>query len=141
MKKTWVSRETPPYTRGIYPTMYRGKLWTLRQFSGYGTAEDTNRRFQYLLSQGQTGLSVAFDLPTLMGMDSDHPMSEGEVGKCGVAVASFADMEVLFDGIDLEKDNHLDDDQFSSGHHLGDVPGQRGEERVRLEEDLRHNSK
>jgi methylmalonyl-CoA mutase N-terminal domain/subunit len=94
---------TPPYTRGIYPTMYRGKLWTLRQFSGYGTAEDTNRRFHYLLSRGQTGLSVAFDLPTLMGMDSDHPMSEGEVGKCGVAVASLADMEVLFDGIDLEK--------------------------------------
>jgi methylmalonyl-CoA mutase, N-terminal domain len=93
----------PPYTRGIYPTMYRGKLWTLRQFSGYGTAEDTNRRFHYLLSQGQTGLSVAFDLPTLMGMDSDHPMSEGEVGKCGVAVASLADMEVLFDRIDLEK--------------------------------------
>jgi methylmalonyl-CoA mutase, N-terminal domain len=93
----------PPYTRGIHPTMYRGKLWTLRQFSGYGTAEDTNRRFHYLLSHGQTGLSVAFDLPTLMGMDSDHPMSEGEVGKCGVAVASLADMEVLFDGIDLKK--------------------------------------
>jgi len=93
----------PPYTRGIHPTMYRGKLWTLRQFSGYGTAEDTNRRFRYLLSHGQTGLSVAFDLPTLMGMDSDHPMSEGEVGKCGVAAASLADMEVLFDGIDLEK--------------------------------------
>src|SRR5262245_12469733 len=93
----------PPYTRGIHPTMYRGKLWTLRQFSGYGTAEDTNRRFHYLLSHGQTGLSVAFDLPTLMGMDSDHLMSRGEVGKCGVAVSSLADMEVLFDGIDLEK--------------------------------------
>jgi len=93
----------PPYTRGIYPTMYRGKLWTLRQFSGYGTAEDTNKRFHYLLTQGQAGLSVAFDLPTLMGMDSDHPMSEGEVGKCGVAVDSLADMELLFDGINLEQ--------------------------------------
>jgi methylmalonyl-CoA mutase N-terminal domain/subunit len=93
----------PPYTRGIYPTMYRGKLWTLRQFSGYGTAEDTNKRFHYLLGQGQVGLSVAFDLPTLMGMDSDHPMSEGEVGKCGVAVDSLADMELLFDGINLER--------------------------------------
>jgi methylmalonyl-CoA mutase N-terminal domain/subunit len=93
----------PPYTRGIYPAMYRRKLWTLRQFSGYGTAEDTNRRFHYLLSQGQTGLSVAFDLPTLMGMDSDHSMSGGEVGKCGVAVSSLADMEVLFDAIDLER--------------------------------------
>ena len=93
----------PPYTRGIYPTMYRGKLWTLRQFSGFGTAKDTNQRFHYLLSQGQTGLSVAFDLPTLMGMDSDHPMSEGEVGKCGVAIDSLVDMESLFEGIDLEK--------------------------------------
>jgi methylmalonyl-CoA mutase N-terminal domain/subunit len=93
----------PPYTRGIYPTMYRGKLWTLRQFSGYGTAEDTNRRFHYLLSHGQAGLSVAFDLPTLMGLDSDHSMSEGEVGKCGVAIDSLADMELLFDGIDLEE--------------------------------------
>jgi methylmalonyl-CoA mutase N-terminal domain/subunit len=93
----------PPYTRGIYPTMYRGRLWTMRQFSGFGTAEDTNRRFHYLLSQGQSGLSVAFHLPTLMGLDSDHPLSEGEVGKCGVAIDSLADMEVLFKGIDLEK--------------------------------------
>lgn len=93
----------PPYTRGIYPTMYRGRLWTMRQFSGFGTAEDTNQRFHYLLSQGQSGLSVAFHLPTLMGLDSDHPMSEGEVGKCGVAVDSLADMEILFRGIDLEK--------------------------------------
>lgn len=93
----------PPYTRGAYPTMYRGKLWTMRQFSGFGTPEDTNQRFHYLLSQGQSGLSVAFHLPTLMGLDSDHPMSEGEVGKCGVAVDSLADMEILFRGIDLEK--------------------------------------
>jgi len=91
----------PPYTRGIHPTMYRGRLWTMRQFAGYGTAEDTNRRFRYLLSQGQTGLSVAFDLPTLMGYDSDHPLSEGEVGKCGVAISSLADMETLFDQIPL----------------------------------------
>jgi methylmalonyl-CoA mutase N-terminal domain/subunit len=93
----------PPYTRGIYPTMYRGRLWTMRQFSGFGTAEDTNQRFHYLLSHGQSGLSVAFHLPTLMGLDSDHPTSAGEVGRCGVAVDSLADMEVLFRGIDLEK--------------------------------------
>jgi methylmalonyl-CoA mutase, N-terminal domain len=91
----------PPYTRGIHSTMYRGRLWTMRQFAGFGTAEDTNRRFRYLLSQGQTGLSVAFDLPTLMGYDSDHPLAEGEVGKCGVAISSLADMEVLFDKIPL----------------------------------------
>ena len=91
----------PPYTRGIHATMYRGRLWTMRQFAGFGTAEDTNQRFRYLLSQGQTGLSTAFDLPTLMGYDSDHPLSEGEVGKCGVAISSLADMEVLFDQIPL----------------------------------------
>jgi methylmalonyl-CoA mutase N-terminal domain/subunit len=91
----------PPYTRGIHSTMYRGKLWTMRQFAGFGAAEDTNARFRYLLSQGQTGLSVAFDLPTLMGYDSDHALSEGEVGKCGVAISSLADMEVLFDQIPL----------------------------------------
>ena len=94
---------SPPYTRGIYPAMYRGRLWTIRQFSGYGTAEDTNQRFHYLLSQGQAGLSVAFHLPTLMGRDSDHPLSLGEVGKCGVALDSLADMEALFRGINLEK--------------------------------------
>jgi methylmalonyl-CoA mutase, N-terminal domain len=91
----------PPYTRGIHSTMYRGRLWTMRQFAGFGAAEDTNRRFRYLLDQGQTGLSVAFDLPTLMGYDSDHALSEGEVGKCGVAISSLADMEVLFDKIPL----------------------------------------
>lgn len=93
----------PPYTRGIYPAMYRGKLWTMRQFSGFGMAADTNERFHYLLKHGQTGLSVAFHLPTLMGYDSDHPMSEGEVGKCGVAIDSLADMETLFRGIPLDK--------------------------------------
>jgi methylmalonyl-CoA mutase N-terminal domain/subunit len=91
----------PPYTRGIHATMHRGRLWTMRQFAGFGAAEDTNQRFRYLLSQGQTGLSTAFDLPTLMGYDSDHPLSEGEVGKCGVAISSLADMEVLFDQIPL----------------------------------------
>src|ERR1039458_7662412 len=91
----------PPYTRGIHATMYRGRPWTMRQFAGFGTADDTNQRFRYLLSQGQTGLSVAFDLPTLMGYDSDHALSEGEVGKCGVAISSLADMEVLFDQIPI----------------------------------------
>lgn len=92
-----------PYTRGIHPTGYRGKIWTMRQFAGFGTPEETNSRFQYLLEQGQTGLSVAYDLPTLMGYDADSPLSEGEVGKCGVAVSSLADMEVLFDKIPLEQ--------------------------------------
>src|SRR6202142_3235030 len=91
----------PPYTRGIHSTMHRGRLWTMRQFAGFGTAEDTNQRFRYLLAQGQTGLSVAFDLPTLMGYDSDHALAEGEVGKCGVAISSLADMEVLFDKIPI----------------------------------------
>jgi methylmalonyl-CoA mutase N-terminal domain/subunit len=91
----------PPYIRGIHATMHRGRLWTMRQFAGFGTAEDTNQRFRYLLSQGQTGLSTAFDLPTLMGYDSDHALSEGEVGKCGVAISSLADMEVLFHQIPL----------------------------------------
>jgi methylmalonyl-CoA mutase N-terminal domain/subunit len=92
-----------PYTRGIHPTMYHGRLWTMRQFSGFGTAEQTNLRYKYLLNHGQTGLSVAFHLPTLMGMDSDHPLALGEIGKCGVAVDSLADMESLFDGIPLDK--------------------------------------
>ena len=92
-----------PYTRGIHPTGYRGKLWTMRQFAGFSTPEETNARFKYLLAQGQTGLSVAYDLPTLMGYDADSPLSEGEVGKCGVAVSSLADMEVLFDQIPLDQ--------------------------------------
>ncbi|OVE85427.1 acyl-CoA mutase large subunit family protein [Natronolimnobius baerhuensis] len=91
----------PPYTRGPYPTMYRGRTWTMRQFAGFGTAEETNERFQYLIEEGQTGLSTAFDMPSLMGLDSDHPMSEGEVGKEGVAVDTLRDMEILFDGIDI----------------------------------------
>jgi methylmalonyl-CoA mutase N-terminal domain/subunit len=92
-----------PYTRGIHPTGYRGKLWTMRQFSGFGTPEDTNQRYKHLLKAGGTGLSVAFDLPTLMGRDPDHELSRGEVGKCGVNVTSLADMETLFDGIDLAR--------------------------------------
>ncbi|MGQ9858576.1 MAG: acyl-CoA mutase large subunit family protein [Thermodesulfobacteriota bacterium] len=92
-----------PYTRGVQPNMYRGRLWTMRMFAGMGTAEETNQRFRYLLSQGQTGLSVAFDMPTLMGRDSDDPLSRGEVGKCGVAIDTLADMEVLFKDIPLDR--------------------------------------
>ncbi len=92
-----------PYTRGIHPTGYRGKLWTMRQFAGFGSARETNERYKFLLRNGTTGLSVAFDFPTLMGYDSDHPRSEGEVGKCGVAISSLADMEALFDGIPLDQ--------------------------------------
>src|SRR5437870_4846571 len=88
-----------PYKRGIHPTGYRGRLWTMRQFAGFSSPEETNKRFKYLMQQGQTGLSVAYDLPALMGLDADSPLSEGEVGKCGVAVTSFADLEVLFDVI------------------------------------------
>jgi len=91
-----------PYTRGIYREMYRGRLWTMRQYAGFGTADESNRRYRYLLSQGTTGLSVAFDLPTQMGLDSDHPMAAGEVGRVGVAISSLADMQRLFDGIPLE---------------------------------------
>jgi len=90
-----------PYTRGIHRAGYHGKLWTMRQFAGYGTPEETNARYKQLLKAGGTGLSVAFDLPTLMGRDPDHPLALGEVGKCGVSIASLADMEVLFAGIDL----------------------------------------
>jgi methylmalonyl-CoA mutase N-terminal domain/subunit len=92
-----------PYTRGVHPTMYRGKLWTMRMFAGFGTAEETNKRFKYLLSQGQTGLSIAFDLATLMGYDTDQPEALGEFGTCGVAVSSLKDMEILLDGIPLDK--------------------------------------
>ena len=90
-----------PFTRGVHSNLYRGRLWTMRQFAGFGTPEDTNRRFKSLLEKGQTGLSVAYDMPTLMGYDPDHPFSDGEVGKCGVNISSLRDMETLFDGIDL----------------------------------------
>src|SRR5687768_5744580 len=92
-----------PYTRGVYPSMYRGRPWTMRQYAGMGTAEETNRRFRYLLDKGQTGLSVAFDLPTQMGLDSDHPRAEGEAGRTGVAIDSIDDMRRLFDQIPLDQ--------------------------------------
>src|SRR5206468_1423217 len=91
-----------PYTRGVYPSMYRGRLWTMRQFAGFGTAAETNARYRFLLEHGQGGLSVAFDMPTLMGLDSDDPRSEGEVGRCGVATDSLDDFETLFEGIPLD---------------------------------------
>ncbi|HEY0771440.1 MAG TPA: methylmalonyl-CoA mutase family protein, partial [Sphingobacteriaceae bacterium] len=92
-----------PFTRGVQKDMYRGRLWTMRQYAGFSTAEESNKRYHYLLNQGTTGLSVAFDLPTQIGYDSDHPMSEGEVGKVGVAIDSLRDIEILFEGIDLQK--------------------------------------
>src|SRR6516225_9636862 len=92
-----------PYTRGVQPTMYRGRLWTMRQYAGFGTAEESNRRYRYLLGQGQTGLSVAFDLPTQMGRDSDHPLARGEVGRSGVAISSLDDMNVLLEGLPLDQ--------------------------------------
>src|SRR5690606_8226219 len=92
-----------PFTRGVYPTMYRGRLWTMRQYAGFGTAEESNRRYRYLLEQGATGLSVAFDLPTQIGYDSDDPLARGEVGRVGVAIDSLADMETLFAGIPLDR--------------------------------------
>src|SRR6476646_248013 len=91
-----------PYTRGIYREMYRSRLWTMRQYAGFGTADESNRRYRYLISQGTTGLSVAFDLPTQMGLDSDHPLAAGEVGRVGVAISSLADMEILFRDIPLQ---------------------------------------
>src|SRR5436309_16017011 len=92
-----------PYTRGIQPTMYRGRLWTMRQYAGFGSAVETNRRFKYLLANGQTGLSVAFDLPTQIGLDSDHPLALGEVRRAGVAIDTLQDMEPVFDGIPLDR--------------------------------------
>src|SRR5918912_652233 len=93
----------PPFTRGVQPNMYRGRLWTMRQYAGFGTAAESNQRYHYLLGQGQTGLSVAFDLPTQIGYDSDHPMAHGEVGKVGVAIDSLLDMETLLRGIPVER--------------------------------------
>ena len=92
-----------PYTRGVHPTGYRGKAWTMRMFAGFGSAEETNARFRYLLEQGQTGLSIAFDMPTLYGRDTDDPFVEGEFGKCGVAISSLADMEILLEGLPLDQ--------------------------------------
>ena len=106
--------------------MYRGKLWTMRQFSGFATPEETNQRYHYLLAQGQTGLSVAFDLPTLMGYDADHALSEGEVGKCGAPISSLEDMEILFRGHSAGRRLRLDDHQLAGVGDLGDVPGGGG---------------
>jgi methylmalonyl-CoA mutase N-terminal domain/subunit len=104
-----------PFTRGIYSGMYRDRLWTMRQYAGFGTAEESNARYRYLLSQGTTGLSVAFDLPTQMGMDPDHPLAAGEVGRVGVSIASLADMRKLFDGHLAGTGLHVDDDQLDGG--------------------------
>ena len=120
-----------PFTRGVQPTMYRSRFWTMRQYAGFATAEETNRRFRYLLEQGQTGLSVAFDLPTQMGYDSDAPEAEGEVGRVGVPISSLADMAVLVDGLPLGRGQHLDDDQRDRADPAGAVrrrgrgPGRR----------------
>ena len=110
-----------PFTRGIQPTMYRGRFWTMRQYAGFGSAEDTNKRYKYLLEQGQTGLSVAFDLPTQMGYDSTHALAAGEVGKVGVAIDSLTDMETLFDWDPPRQGLHLDDHQLHGGHPPGHV--------------------
>ncbi|MFZ9695594.1 MAG: methylmalonyl-CoA mutase family protein, partial [Chitinophagaceae bacterium] len=113
IKKVYTAHDLPdstlespgeyPFTRGVQPDMYRGKLWTMRQYAGFSTAEESNNRYHYLLSQGVSGLSVAFDLPTQIGYDSDHPLAEGEVGKVGVAIDSIEDMQLLFKGIKLEE--------------------------------------
>ena len=105
-----------PFTRGIYESMYSGKLWTMRQFAGFGSPEDTNARFKYLLEQGQTGLSTAFDMPTLMGYDADHELSRGEVGREGVSISSLDDMRRLFSNISLKDVSVSDDNQLHSLH-------------------------
>ena len=117
-----------PFTRGPYASMYRSKLWTMRMFAGFGTAEDTNWRFKEIIRAGGDGLSTAFDMPTLLGIDSDDPMALGEVGRCGVAIDSLADMEDLYAGIDLGDDHDVDDDQLAGGGDHGDVrrPGREG---------------
>ena len=122
-----------PFTRGAYPSMYRGKLWTMRQFAGFGTAEDTNERFKFLLAQGQTGLSTAFDMPTLMGYDADHPRALGEVGREGVAVSSLADMEALFADIPLDQVTTSMTMNCSGEHALGDVLRGRGAPGIALD--------
>ena len=120
-----------PYTRGPYASMYRSKLWTMRMFAGFGTADDTNWRFKEIIKAGGDGLSTAFDMPTLLGIDSDDPMALGEVGRCGVAIDSLADMEDLYAGIDLGADHDVDDDQLAGRRAAGDVrrPGREGRHR------------
>ena len=119
----------PPFTRGIHPTGYRSRLWTMRMFAGFGAAEDTNARFRQLLAAGQTGLSIAYDMPTLYGYDTDDPEAEGEFGTCGVAVSSLADMEVLLGGPAARARLDLDDDQLAGRADLGDVHRRRREGR------------
>ena len=120
-----------PYTRGPYASMYRSKLWTMRMFAGFGTADDTNWRFKEIIRAGGDGLSTAFDMPTLLGIDSDDVMALGEVGRCGVAIDSLADMEDLYAGIDLGDDHDVDDDQLAGGGDLRHVrrPGREGRHR------------
>ena len=116
-----------PFTRGVYPNMYTGRLWTMRQYAGFGTAQETNQRFRQLLAAGQMGLSTAFDLPTQMGYDSDHPMAQGEVGRVGVAIDTVDDLADLFREIPLDRVSTLDDDQRHRGHPAGHVRrGRRG---------------
>ena len=110
-----------PFTRGVQPTMYRGRLWTMRQYAGYATAEESNARYRFLLDQGQTGLSVAFDLPTQIGYDADDPIAAGEVGKVGVSISSLEDMETLFREIPLGQGFHQHDDQCPGRHIAGNV--------------------
>ena len=110
-----------PYTRGVQPTMYRGRFWTMRQYAGFASAEESNQRYKYLLDQGQTGLSVAFDLPTQIGYDSDHPLSQGEVGKVGVAIDSLEDMETALRRDPPGQGQHLHDHQRPGGHSAGHV--------------------
>ena len=128
-----------PFTRGPYPTMYRGRTWTMRQIAGFGTGEDTNQRFKYLIAQGQTGLSTDFDMPTLMGYDSDHPMCEGEVGREGVAIDTLADMEALLDGIDLENISVSMTINPSRLDPAGDVHRAGATARLRPEQAVRHD--
>ena len=116
----------PPFTRGVQPTMYRGRLWTMRQYAGFATAEETNQRYRALLEEGQTGLSVAFDLPTQIGYDPDHPLALGEVGRVGVSIAHLDDMETLLDGIPLEKVS-ISMTINSTAIVLLSLPGRRGE--------------
>ena len=130
-----------PFTRGVHATMYRGRLWTMRQFAGFGTPRQTNERFKFLLEKGQTGLSTAFDLPTLMGLDSDDPRVAGEVGRLGVAVDTLDDMLALFDGIDLETGLGVDDDQRAGDRRHGVLPGRRPGPRLRLATAPRHASR
>ena len=118
----------PPFTRGIHPTGHRGRLWTMRMFAGFGTAEDTNQRFKSLIAGGGTGLSIAYDMPTLYGYDHDEPQAEGEFGTCGVAVSSLADMEILLDGLPVGEITHLHDHQLPGADDLGHVHRRRRED-------------